>query len=501
MKKAILSSVSSQIIYILVSSIIGLALVPLTINMLGKIEYGAFELILSLILIDVFLEFGLGSTLIKYIPEHKDDMIELKTFVWSYYYIKLVLTLVSFIGVVFIGYNFEILFKLDGVKDIESIKISVYLFGVGLFISGTATFLDNFLKGFVYFGIANSARIISLVMFFLVFYLYYISNEGSSYSIVYIALIWFILKPLFLLMNITISLIYVKLDFIFKPEKFNYLGIKKSLKYMYAMTYIVMLAQIYNKLPKIILGILSNPVHVAYWGIMEKVREPLLQLSGSILRPLIPLLSDKNSMKNMKENKIIQAMRLQYVFMSFLGVLVIVHIELLINLWIGCEFKQVAQIVKITMISFIFPSSGVFLMIYYAQGKTKINTIFVTLNSSISLVLATIVFIKTKDMVLFTLIFSVVVVILNFFNIMIYSNHFKLNKMKLFKNSFLNVMIITVIYYYINSNIKQFFSYDFVGLLFNISVSIVIYIVLFFIFMKKEDKELVLSLVHRKNLE
>ena len=82
-QKKILNSISSQILYILVSSIIGLSLVPITINMLGKIEYGAFELILSLILIDAFLEFGLGSTLVKYIPEHKVDTASLKTFFWS----------------------------------------------------------------------------------------------------------------------------------------------------------------------------------------------------------------------------------------------------------------------------------------------------------------------------------------------------------------------------------------------------------------------------------
>jgi len=94
-RKKILNSVSSQVLYILVSGIIGLALIPITINMLGKIQYGAFELILSLILIDAFLEFGLGSTLVKYIPEYKIDIANLKTFFWSYYYIKLFLTILG----------------------------------------------------------------------------------------------------------------------------------------------------------------------------------------------------------------------------------------------------------------------------------------------------------------------------------------------------------------------------------------------------------------------
>ena len=105
-QKQILNSVSSQIIYIFVLSVVGLALVPITINMLGSFQYGAFELILSLILIDVFLEFGLGATLIKYIPEYKEDRVNLKKFVWSYYYIKMFLSSLGFFVIVIIGYYF-----------------------------------------------------------------------------------------------------------------------------------------------------------------------------------------------------------------------------------------------------------------------------------------------------------------------------------------------------------------------------------------------------------
>ena len=135
MKNKIISSVSSQIIYILVSALIGLALIPITIFMLGKLEYGAFELILSLILIDTFLEFGLGSSLVKYIPEFKHDIENLKVFTWSYYYIKLSLSLIGLLVVSLIGYYFDSVFNLTNIANIQDIKTATYIFGFGLIIT------------------------------------------------------------------------------------------------------------------------------------------------------------------------------------------------------------------------------------------------------------------------------------------------------------------------------------------------------------------------------
>lgn len=495
--KKILNSVLSQIIYIFVSALIGLALVPITIKMLGTIQYGAFELILSLILIDTFLEFGLGSTLVKYIPEFKHNIAKLKSFVWSYYYIKLFLTFLGFLVIVSVGYNFDKLFNLEGVNNIQEIKLATYIFGIGLIINSITSFLDNFLKGFVYFGLTNSVRIFSTLLFFLSFYIYYIEND--VYSIIYIALIWFVLKPLLSLSLIIILLKYLKLTYILKPVPFNKDDVKSTLKYMYAMTYIVMVAQLYNRMPKIVLGIFTGPVYVAYWGVMEKIKEPLIQLEGSMIRPLIPILSDKKNIVNMTEQKTLQAIRLQYLFMSFLGIMTITHIDLFINLWIGIEYKEVAILVKIILLSFLFPKAGILLMMYYAEGKTKINTIFVTLNSTISLSIGTVTLIITNDIELFAWAFVTTLILMTTTNILKYINYFNLNKVNFIKNSVVLPAIITMLFYSIYLNIAQYFDKNLFGLLYSLFVSFIIYIVLLFFFINKEDKSLVMKFLKRKN--
>lgn len=496
-KRKILSSVSSQLMYILVSTIIGLAIVPLTIGMLGKIEYGAFELILSLIMIDAVLEFGLGSALVKYIPEYKENKCKLKSFAWSYFYLKNVLTLLGFIIVIIVGKYFDTLFNIQEINNLENIKYATFLFGLGLFLSGTSTFLDNLLKGLMHFGSSNSLRSIAMIIFFIMMYCYYIFN--NKYNIVQIALIWFILKPLILILMQVVLFNYLKLSYIFSYEKFKFKSLKNSLDFMFGMSYITIVAQLYNNLPKIILGVFTNPINVAYWGIMEKIKGPLLQIENSMIRPLIPILSEKQNVLFMTEEKAFQSVRLQYFFISFLGIMTIVHIDLFIFVWLGDNFRTVSTIVELIMVLFIFPKAGVLLMMYYAKGETRINRLFVTIRTILSLILATLILILTKDLILYVSTIVLVSLVMAIYNISKYLSYFNFSKFKFLKDSILSPFIIMLLFYLVHNHfLLKFVSYDIVGLVSSVFISIFIYVGLFFIFMKSEDKNILLKLL-RKN--
>lgn len=496
MQKKIVSSVSSQILYILVATIVGLAAVPITISMLGKLEYGAFELVLSLVLIDLFLEFGLGSTLVKYIPEYKDDKQHLKSFVWSYFYIKLFLTFLGFCVVMLVGYNFESIFNVDELTNIEEIKLATYIFAMSLFIKSAATFLDAFLKGFVYFGMVNISKVFSTILFFVIFYIYY--KIFDIYSIVDIAIIWFIIRPIILIVLLTVNTYYLRLSYILKPVRFNIKDIKSTIRYMFGMTYIVMIAQLYNRLPKVIIGIVLSPVYVAYWAIMEKIKDPLQQLQDSFLRPLIPILSEKDNFTKMSEQKILQAVRLQYLFMSFWGVMTISHIDLFINLWLGSGYIEVIALVKIILLSYLFPKAGVFLMMYYAKGKTKINSIFVTSNTIVSLIVGTFVLLLTKDIKLFSWSFSIILIVMSLVNILRYTKFFDISNKIFIKDTVMQPILIVVSFLILHNLLYQYISFDLIGLISSIFMSLIIYGVLFFIFMKEEDKRIVSKIINRK---
>jgi O-antigen/teichoic acid export membrane protein len=491
MKDRIINSILSQTLFIIISGIIALITVPILINMLGKVEYGAFELIASLMIITFLLEFGMGSTLVKYIPEHQDNPEDLKSFIWSYFYVKLSVTLIGMLVIIMIGYHFETLFKLENVKNVEELKFSVYIFAIGIFFSSLSTFLENILKGFVYFGYVNLSRIVSVLEFFLLFYAYYLLS--NHYRLTTIALIWFTLRPLISIFNALLVFKKVKQLNLLIPTRFKYQSIQKTLKFLFGMSYITLVAQLYNNLPKIILGTLQGPIAVGYWGIMDRIQKPLLNIQSATLRPLIPILSDKKY-RTLTKTTIFQASRLYYLMIAFLGMLIILHIDSLILLWIGEAFTEVATLIKVLLLPFIFPNVGVFLMMYYAKGKTKINSIYLSFNTSIGIGLSTLLLLYYNDLLLFVYAYTFTNIVLTLLLVFIYLKHFKLSYFDYFWEVMVPVQGVLFICFTVEHYFSHFFTISLLGLI----SSLLFYTLLYFLFtwmvIKDEDKKIIFSL-------
>lgn len=495
MKDRIINSVLSQTLFIVVSGIIGIIQVPLIINMLGQVDFGTLELIGSLMIINFLLEFGMGSTLVKYIPEHKEDRPKLQTFIWSYFYMKMLITLIGCIIVVIIGYYFDNLFKVDMLTDLETVKISVYIFALGILLSSVATFLENILKGFVYFGQANLAKTSAIILFFIFFYLYYLF--APQYDMITISLFWFALRPLITILNSLVAFKRVQLLRILIPTKYDYGLIRNTLRYLFGMSYITIVSQLYNTMPKIILGAYSGPIAVGYWGIMDRIKKPLQDIQGAVLRPLVPILSDK-TYSNLPPKTVFQASRLNYLIVSFLGFLIIVNIDLLICVWISKpEFYVVTEYIKILLLRFVFPGGGVLLMMYYARGKTKINSIYLTINTTVSLILSTLLLIVYNELSYFIYAYTFTIILLTQIVTLAYLRYFELNPLTYLREVILPTMLLILSAIFISYYFSAFFKPTIWGLLGSLLSSTIIFLGLFWVFMPQEDKALLHSLIRK----
>ena len=487
MKHKIINSVLSQTLFIVISGLVALVLVPLLIKMLGVMDYGAFELISSLMIVTFLLEFGMGATLVKYIPEHKEHREELQTFIWSYFYIKLSVTLLGSLAIMVIGYHFESIFKLEEVSNLEALKSSVYIFAVGVLLSSLSTFLENILKGFVYFGYVNLSKIVSVLLFFLLFYGYYLFSD--DHSLIAIATIWFALRPTISILNALLVFKKVNLLPLLRPTKFDYSYIKATLPFLFGMSYITIVAQLSNQLPKVILGALSGPVAVGYWGIMDRVQSPLLNIQSATLRPLVPILSDKKY-HHLPKHLIFQASRLYYALVAFIGLLIILNIDTLISLWIGHDFQEVARLIKVLLLPFIFPNMGVLLMMYYAKGETKINSIFLTFNTVIGIALSTTLLIVYDELIMFLYGYVLTTILLTSISIVVYLRHFKLNPKEYFQEVILPILLVMSLTVLLSTYLNNFFPPSFWGLMGSLTTTSIIYLLLFVVVMKKEDREM-----------
>jgi len=474
-----------------ISGIISLLLLPILIKMLGTIKYGAFELVTSLEIINFFLEFGMGTTLIKFIPEYKYDKEKLQNFIWSYFYLKLTVTFIGIIFIIILGFYFDNIFQIENIKNIEDIKLSVYIFAFGIFLRTIATFLENILKGFVYFAQINLLKSFAVFLFFLVCYGYYLYND--NYSIIEISIIWFLARPILIIINMLILFKNLKLLTVLTPTKFKLESIKPTLKYLFGMSYISIVGQLYNKMPKIILGIFLGSISVGYWGIIERVKRPIFDIQNAILRPLLPLLSDKKTTK-LSTTKIFQASRLNSIAISFLAIIILVNIDIILYFWIGKEFMSISLLIKIIFLPFVSPNSGVFQMMYYASGKTKINKIFLTLNSFISLSLGTISLYIYKDMLIFICIYTFTFIVLTLDNIFSHLKHLKINYCQYIKKVMIPIFLINIITFILSSCFTSYIPFTIWGLILDIIITISIYILLIPIFLPREDLIFIKSL-------
>ncbi|HFU75482.1 MAG TPA: lipopolysaccharide biosynthesis protein [Arcobacter sp.] len=490
MKQKLINSILSQTLFLITNGVLAIILVPILINMLGKINFGAFELIMSLVIVNFLLEFGLGSTLIKYIPEYKEDETDLKKFIWSYFYFKMFITVIGALIISIIGYYFNTIFNVSMIENIDTLKASVYIFAFGILLNSVATFLQNILNGFVYFAQVNASKTISVILFFIVAYAYY--KFSSEYQIVEIAIIWFIIRPMIFIL--TVLFIYRKLNlmYLLVPQKFEYNFIRQTLKYLLGMSYITIIAQLYNRLPKIIFGIFLTPVYVGYWGIIERLKNPILSMQSAALRPLIPILSDKKH-SSLSIEKILQASRLSYLLIVGLTLLVIMNVELIILNWLGNDFMKVVELSKVLFLPSLFPAAGVLLMMYYAEGKTKINQLFITLNTSVGIMLSTILLILFEDIMFFTYAYIGVLITLNIVFLLKYLNYFKINVFLYFKKVVFPIgniiLFVIVIGYFVNIYIPITLFGLFLGFMSTSFTSIIGSI----IFLPKEDTELILK--------
>lgn len=410
-------SVIFQFISIIVTGLVGILIVPIIINLLGREYYGVLEIILSLMFINFFFELGMGSTLLRFIPVYeKKGKEELNSFLWTYLYLKSILALIATIIVLIIGFYFNHFFNI-GQTDVIMVKNTVFIFAMGIFVTNIATFFSNTLKGFQRFDFAIIPDITAQI-FFLILILILKPIGFKNVNIMTIAFIMFIIRPL---IRIIIAIFFLRktASYIrFHPAKPQIRILKESLQFLKGMSFISLFAQFYNQAPKMILGIILNPVSVAYWGIAERLRNPIQQINSSLIRPLIPMASgmDIENERHKTSKLIIKITKVNFLLIGGIVSFVFLYINVFIKIWIGNEFLQVGNIIRIWFIPFILPNPSVLMMFYYAKGKTKLSQNMSILNSFVGLILGSLFVLKfdTTGFAFGLTLSSVLITVINF---------------------------------------------------------------------------------------
>lgn len=488
-------SVIFQFLNIVTVGLIGILVVPIIINLIGKEYYGVLEIILSLMIINFFFELGMGSTLLRFVPIYqKEGSYKLNKFIWTYLYFKSILALIAALVIICIGFYFDVFFNL-GKSDVEVVQKAVYIFAIGIFITNFATYFSNVLKGFQRFDLGIIPDLISQIFFLASIYI--LKAKGvNNVNLLHVSVIMFVLRPL---IRIFFSITFIKKfapNIKLLPVRPEFSYIKESLNFLKGMSFIALFAQFYTNTPKIILGIMLNPISVAYWGIAERIRNPLDQINSSLIRPLIPMASSMDLDQEQNTSSwIINITKVHFLLIGGIASFVLLYINPFLKIWLGEDYLYVGNIVRIWFIPFVLPNASVLLMFYYAKGKTKLSQYMNIFNSFLGLFLGSILINKYDSAGLaFGLVFSVSLTMIVYFYYLCLE--FKLSFYSIFRKAYLLSYIVLGLTMFLNYLLINYIQVNnWTKLIFSVSTGIFIYLLLLFMSLNQTEKKYYIKVI------
>ncbi|MGK0254479.1 MAG: O-antigen/teichoic acid export membrane protein [Mariniflexile sp.] len=381
-------SVLFQILNLVFTGLSGIIILPFILDSFGVEKYGIFELIISLLVIDTFLEFGVGGAIIKYTPNFKSKGgFRLNDFFWTFTYVKSIFSLIAFFLVIYIAFNFSSIFSEIPKEYNSQIKTSCFIFAFGLILKNISVVRGIMLKGLLRFDYALGSDIIANICYF--FIVFILLKIDSNFGLVELSLMLFIFTPLLKGVLYTFWLHKLEPSISFLPKKWDKEILKETYKYMGGMTLISLVAKVFGQGNRFILGIISNPISLAVYGVAEKIRKPIINISSSILRPLIP--ASANIDFNNKQalfKKILSIARIESIIVFGTASLIILITPELLKVWLSGRLPEATIVIQVWLLPLLFPKAGVMLMFYYGQGKTKASLIINIIGTIINFVLA-----------------------------------------------------------------------------------------------------------------
>jgi O-antigen/teichoic acid export membrane protein len=494
--KILARSVVFQVLSILITGIVSIALVPLIISLLGIEAYGVLEIIVSLAILNFVFEFGLGSTIIKYLLDFRNEGAETyNQFLWTYFNIKTSLAIIALLVSFVVALNFNLIFNSIPQPIIEKAKLSVVIFGIGIILSTWATYSMNMLKGLTRFDLANIVGIVSQLVTLSSVYFVKIALP-TTIDIIYVSCILFILRPSVVLFTGMVLLLREDKNISFRPRGINRKVLNKTIGFLGGSSLITIVAQSINRGPKILIGMIQNPTAVAAWAIAEKLRNPIQQIQSSILRPLIPI---GNLLSSSKQTEmIIKINKYQMYLIGGVASMTIIFIPNFISIWIGDEFNESILIIRIWFLGYLLPNVGTMSMFYYSHGKTSLNLKFTLIYAVIGLPLG-IYLTAIYGPVGFAIGLLAGQIVTMLFQLKYFTSYFSIRYSNLFLNSYLGPYITILLAGTINYFLSNLIQGDTLGhFIIIVATSCFVFMLSVLFTMTKQDKEIIHEVIKKR---
>ena len=336
-------------------NLISIIYTPIMLRLLGRNEYGLYNLVSSVVGYLGLLSFGFGSAFIRYYSRYKvkDDEEGMARINGMFMIIFLGISLMSLMSGTILILNIQSIFK-DGLtpQEINTARILMILMVINIAISFPASIFDSNLTAnekYVFQKVVSLLK--SVLNPFLALPLLLLGYKSISLVIVTTILtiisfgvnMWYCFKKL-------------KIRFVFK--KFDFSLMKEMWIFSFYIFLNMIVDQINWSVDKFILGMFKGTIGVAIYSLGAQINTYYLSFSTSVSSVFIPKIHRIVSETN--DNKILTDIftkvgRIQFIILSFILTGFIFFGQYFINIWAGSGYSEAYYIALILIVPVTIP--------------------------------------------------------------------------------------------------------------------------------------------------
>ncbi len=376
MKNQLRSGVILSYINLAISSLIPFFYTPIMLGMLGQAEYGLYSLANSVVGYLSLLNFGFGSTIVRYLAKYRAEQnaVEMEK-IYGFF-----LTLYGVLGAVVLAAGLILSRNVEGLFDrgltpeeIEKTGMLVILmtvnvaisFPLSVFSSVAIAYERYFFRKIMDIVATVAAPVANLVALYL--------GYGSVGMTLAATAVQCLMAP--------VSIFYCFKVLKVKP-RFSRMR-KGLLREMVGFSLFIFLGSIVDMLfwatDKVILGMLAGSVAVAVYNVGGTFNNIVMSLSTSISGVLVPKITGMVVTETPKEewtDLFIRVGRLQFLVIALIVTGFSVFGQAFISLWAGAEYADAFWVAVLTLFPLCIPliqNTG--LSIVVAQNKHQFRSV------------------------------------------------------------------------------------------------------------------------------
>lgn len=346
--KQILTNITTNQAIFILNIVVVFYLTPFVIESLGKMYYGAWVLINTVMGYFSILEFGIRPALSRFVAKYRalGDTRKLQSIISTAFILLCATSLLCLIVTLGISLFIDHIFKLEG-ASIKLVRLTVVTVGIGFSIAIPLQIFGSVLAGIERFDLLNIGSFLELV-FRTILIVYFLNNNGTiwhiAFSTVFISILRYFLDIYFVKKKIQ----QIQIDF----TRFDRNLVIELLGYgVFSVIINISLVLIYQTDISII-GIFLGTSYVAIYSIPSTLVHYGRMMIVQCTRIFAPVMTRAFYNKN-KSNLMEIYFEATYYVSSF-SILIVVGVILLgkdfILLWVGREFIQGISVLYLLII-------------------------------------------------------------------------------------------------------------------------------------------------------